>query len=207
MILDNTAAGPGLKLWSPLAAIDRMQWEDRTHVILTTAGFHRVYTPYIFKKELQEKYKGWVKDSQFSIIKEGEDEEKYNDCVKYAYLGDKRLCHLEIFNFEPHSYTALPQRYFEIVEDYRIESGRGINELSVLLTEVCEVSAVSLEITELCKQIDFLETDTMRIVRPVDMISGKTDAVQYMASTNAKEDACLILARLIFQWAEEKSSG
>lgn len=102
---------------------------------------------------------------------------------------------------EPHSYSELPLKYFEIVEDYRVDDGTVSNDVAVLLTVVSD-TASGVEVIEVCRQIDLLESDHMKIVRPVDMICGKEEAIKFTASTNTKEDSYLTLAKVIFRWQE-----
>ena len=118
--------GQGLPLWLPKGAALRERLEQFLKKAQKKAGYEMVVTPHIGQKEL------YVTSGHYA--KYGEDSFQPIETPKMneEFLLKPMNCphHCEIFNFKPHSYKDLPQRFAEFGTVYRYEQSGELHGLT-----------------------------------------------------------------------------
>jgi len=214
VILDKTDAGHGLKLWYGQAAVDRGDWEEALSQRLSLQGFQRVVSPYLYKRELHSAYEDWaglLKDHPFVTLMHRDsdggrdnaivdEQEKYDECRQYVYLGHKGLNHTIMMQEGQSSYRDLPKRYYEFAEIYGVTNNQIVNEAGLYMSVMCELSNINDEAASLFAFIaQHVGNDRMRVGKYGIKLGTATD-LQYIDSTNAKAEAGLVLARIRVHW-------
>lgn len=123
--------GPGLPLWSPKGTILRQEIDRFVGELRKAKGYEHVTIPHIAKKALYETSGHWQKYSEdlFKVrAKEG------NDHDEYVLKPMNCPHHTQIFDSEPRSYKALPQRYAETTMVYRAEQSGELSGLTRVLS-------------------------------------------------------------------------
>lgn len=120
--------GPGLPLWTPKGTIVRDELNEFVWSLRKARGYERVTIPHITKKNLYEKSGHWDKYAAdlFKVAtREGNE---------YAMKPMNCPHHAQIFDAEPRSYRAMPQRYAETTMVYRDEQSGELSGLSRVLS-------------------------------------------------------------------------
>ncbi len=207
MILTNTDAGKGLKLWYGPEAVKRGEWEES----LIFPGFQRVVTPYIHKKDYYSIFKNWIGKIPIFVTMEYRDSEggrenaivdeveKYNDCKDYVYLGHKGINHIVIIQEGQKSYNDLPLRLYEIAEIYSADV--LTNDPGLYFSVMCEPDKLDEEAANVYAMIH----KSGRLIK-YGIKVGTTQDLQYVSADNKKTDAGLILARAKYDLQELQQS-
>jgi threonyl-tRNA synthetase len=115
--------GPGLAHWLPNGARVRRAIEDYWRKRHDEAGYEIVYTPHVGKSSLWETsgHLGFYKDGMFPPMKVQEGDDDRADIQDYYVKPMNCPFHIQIYQFEKHSYRDLPLRYAELGTVYRYE--------------------------------------------------------------------------------------
>lgn len=120
--------GPGLPLWTPKGTIIRELLNDYVWEMRRAHGYQKVTIPHITKQNLYETSGHWTKyaDDLFKI----------HTREDHVYAMKPMNCphHTQIFDAEPRSYRAMPQRYCETTMVYRDEQSGELSGLSRVLS-------------------------------------------------------------------------
>jgi len=120
--------GPGLPLWTPKGTILRKTIDDFVQELRSEYGYQPVTIPHITKSDLYKVSGHYEKfaDDLFKVqSREGKD-----------YFLKPMNCphHTQIFDAEPRSYKAMPQRYAETTMVYRDEQSGELGGLTRVLS-------------------------------------------------------------------------
>lgn len=120
--------GPGLPLWTPKGTILRKTIDDFVWELRSQKGYQQVTIPHITKEDLYKVSGHYDKfgDELFKVkSREGKD-----------YFLKPMNCphHTQIFDAEPRSYKAMPQRYAETTMVYRDEQSGELGGLTRVLS-------------------------------------------------------------------------
>jgi len=120
--------GPGLPLWTPKGTLLRKTIDDFVWELRAEKGYQQVTIPHITKEDLYKTSGHYEKfgDELFKVAsREGKD-----------YFLKPMNCphHTQIFDAEPRSYKAMPQRYAETTMVYRDEQSGELGGLTRVLS-------------------------------------------------------------------------
>ncbi len=120
--------GPGLPLWTPKGTVLRKTIDDFVQELRAEKGYHPVTIPHITKADLYKTSGHYDKfaDDLFKVVsREGKD-----------YFLKPMNCphHTQIFDAEPRSYKAMPQRYSDTTMVYRDEQSGELGGLTRVLS-------------------------------------------------------------------------
>ena len=117
------SVGPGLAHWLPRGARVRVAIEDYWRKAHYKAGYEIVYTPHVGRANLWQTsgHLGFYKEGMFPCmnVQEGDG----NDAYIEQYYVKPMNCpfHIQVYQFNKHSYRDLPLRYAELGTVYRYE--------------------------------------------------------------------------------------
>lgn len=119
--------GPGLPLWTPRGTIVREELNDFVWELRKAHGYKKVTIPHITKHSLYETSGHWAKyaDDLFKI--------NTRDGHTFAMKPMNCPHHTQIFDAEPRSYRAMPQRYCESTMVYRDEQTGELSGITRVL--------------------------------------------------------------------------
>lgn len=152
--------GAGLPLFTPRGTVLRDTLAEFSTSLREKAGFEKVWTPHITKKELYETSGHWAKfgDELFLVqsqVTGGQFALKPMNCPH----------HTQIFNAKPRTYRELPVRYMEVTTDYRDEQTGELGGLSRVRSLTQDDSHV------FCRQ-DQIEGEIQNLVAIVKELYG-----------------------------------
>lgn len=128
LFIFSDLVGPGLPLWTPKGTIIRELLNDYVWEMRRAHGYQKVTIPHITKQSLYETSGHWTKyaDDLFKI----------HTRENHVYAMKPMNCphHTQIFDAEPRSYRAMPQRYCETTMVYRDEQSGELSGLSRVLS-------------------------------------------------------------------------
>ena len=130
-VIDNDI-GRGLPLWLPNGTAIRDELEKLAAELEFKAGYQRVATPHIAKRELYERtgHLPYYADDMYPPM-ELVEETDAGETLKESYVLRPMNCphHHKIFSAEPRSYRDLPIRLAEYGEVYRFEESGAVSGL------------------------------------------------------------------------------
>ena len=130
-VIDNDI-GRGLPLWLPNGTAIRDELEKLAAELEFKAGYQRVATPHIAKRELYERtgHLPYYADDMYPPMELVEETEA-GETLKESYVLRPMNCphHHKIFSAEPRSYRDLPIRLAEYGEVYRFEESGAVSGL------------------------------------------------------------------------------
>lgn len=129
--IDNDI-GRGLPLWLPNGTVIRDELEKLASELEFKAGYQRVATPHIAKRELYEQtgHLPYYADDMYppmQLVEETDD----GQIIKESYVLKPMNCphHHKIFSAQPRSYRDLPLRLAEYGQVYRFEESGAVSGL------------------------------------------------------------------------------
>ena len=124
LFASNDLVGAGLPLWLPDGAVIREQLEQFVVEIERAAGYRRVYSPVLGKRQLYERSGHWqhFRDDMFPPMDVGDEQLvlRPSNCPH----------HILIFAAEHHSYRDMPIRLSELATMFRMERSGVLGGLS-----------------------------------------------------------------------------
>ena len=130
-VIDNDI-GRGLPLWLPNGTAIRDELEKLAAELEFKAGYQRVATPHIAKRELYEQtgHLPYYEEDMYPPM-ELVEETDAGETLKESYVLRPMNCphHHKIFSAEPRSYRDLPIRLAEYGEVYRFEESGAVSGL------------------------------------------------------------------------------
>ena len=130
-VIDNDI-GRGLPLWLPNGTAIRDELEKLAAELEFKAGYQRVATPHIAKRELYERtgHLPYYADDMYPPMELVEETDE-GETLKESYVLRPMNCphHHKIFSAEPRSYRDLPIRLAEYGEVYRFEESGAVSGL------------------------------------------------------------------------------
>lgn len=147
----STLVGVGLPLFTPRGTVLRDLVANYSNQLRQAAGFEKVWTPHITKKELYETSGHWEKfgDELFLVTSQETSDEMALKPMNCPH-------HTQIFASKPRSYRDMPVRFLETTTDYRDEkTGElgGLNRVRSLTQDdshvFCRHDQIETEINNL----------------------------------------------------------
>ena len=130
-VIDNDI-GRGLPLWLPNGTAIRDELEKLAAELEFKAGYQRVATPHIAKRELYEQtgHLPYYEEDMYPPM-ELVEETDAGETLKESYVLRPMNCphHHKIFSAEPRSYRDLPLRLAEYGDVYRFEESGAVSGL------------------------------------------------------------------------------
>ncbi len=128
LFLTSELVGSGLPLFTPKGGILRQLVEQYIAGLLDNAGYSRVWSAHIARKELYEVSGHLEKygEDMFPVMK--------TKGREYALKGMSCPHHIQIFARKPISYREMPQRYAETATVYRSEQSGELGGLTRVLS-------------------------------------------------------------------------
>lgn len=129
----DDSIGRGLPLWLPNGTIIRDELEKLAEELEFKAGYQRVATPHIAKRELYQQT-GHLDHYNAGMYPPMElvEETESGETVREAYMLRPMNCphHHKIFDTQPRSYRELPLRLAEYGQVYRWEASGAVSGLA-----------------------------------------------------------------------------
>lgn len=181
--------GVGLPLFTPRGTVLRDMVASLSNELRQSAGFQKVWTPHITKKDLYEKSGHWAKfgDELFLV-------ESQETSDKMALKPMNCPHHTQIYSSSPRSYRDLPIRYLETTTDYRDEKTGELGGLSRVRSLTQDDSHVFCMPEQIEGEIDQLLKSAIQLYKTIGMdlsvrLSYRDDSGGYLGSDDLWETA------------------
>ncbi|HVX23922.1 MAG TPA: threonine--tRNA ligase [Candidatus Saccharimonadales bacterium] len=181
--------GSGLPLFTPRGTVLRDELANFSNSLRQAAGFQKVWTPHITKKDLYEASGHWAKfGDELFLVKSQETSDEF--------VMKPMNCphHTRIYAAQPRSYRDLPLRYLETTTDYRDEKTGELGGLSRVRALTQDDSHVFCRQDQIEAEIDKLLSAADELYKTVGMdlrvrLSYRDDSDAYLGDQGLWQSA------------------
>lgn len=181
--------GSGLPLFTPRGTVLREKLSDYSNELREKAGFQKVWSPHMTKKDLYETSGHWAKfgDELFLVKSQETDDELVLKPMNCPH-------HTRIYSSRPRSYRDLPLRYLETATVYRDEKTGELSGLSRVRSITQDDSHAFCRSDQIESEINNLLSAARDLYSTIDMglrvrLSYRDESEAYLGRVDLWESA------------------